>query len=281
MRVRQAFESQLKSQRGMTLIEVMVASALWVLTGTIIAGVLFGTVRTQETILDLQSRYHGGRIALERLKRELNMAFVSLHQSDDKRTETIFDADNDRVLFTTSAHEVTRRNVRQSDQIEVEYRVERVRDPKGNDTKALTRRVKYTIDSSPGKGGRTEALVYGVKDFELEFYDLAAEDWRSEWKVEIQDAAEMRVRLRELQTLRETLDEQSTASDDVATNLAATVTAGAVDSTVAKQQAELMDGLVLPSRVKIRLVLEDPEERDASHVLETQVEIGMTDPLWY
>ena len=57
--------------------------------------------------------------------------------------------------------------------------------------------------------------------------------------------------------------------------------AGEADKVVDEAQAELMDGLFLPSRVRVRLVLEDPEDETAEHVMETQVEVTMIEPHWY
>lgn len=266
------------SQRGMTLIEVMVATGVWVLLGVLVAGIMFSTINTQEQVSELQSRFHGGRVALDRLRKELTMAFVSLHQAEDKRTRTVFIGESNRILFATAAHEPLTRDARQSDQLEVEYRVDSVRDDKGERTKALIRKVKYHIDDRPGSGGREEVLVEGIKELELEYFDKFREDWTSDWDVEIDDAQEMRARLKEVQAARETVDG---VRDDEQSGIAGVVAADAADKQVDEVQAELMDGLFLPSRVRVRLVLEDPEEPDEEHAMETQVEITMIEPLWY
>lgn len=268
----------LRGQRGMTLIEVMVATGVWVLLGVLVSGIMFSTISTQEQVSELQSRFHGGRVALDRLRKELTMAFVSLHQAEDKRTRTVFIGESNRILFATAAHEPLTRDARQSDQLEVEYRVDSVRNDKGERTKALIRKVKYHIDDRPGSGGREEVLVEGIKELELEYFDKFREDWTSDWDVEIDDAQEMRARLKEVQAARETVDG---VRDDEQSGIAGVVAADAADKQVDEVQAELMDGLFLPSRVRVRLVLEDPEEPDEEHAMETQVEITMIEPLWY
>lgn len=262
----------------MTLIEVMVASALWVLTGTLVAGIMFSTLTTQNNILDLQGRYHGARVALDRLRKEITTAFVSLHQSEERRTRTVFIGQRDSIVFNTSSHEPMQKNARQSDQLEVEYRVGTVRDDKGNNVKGLIRRVKYHIDDRPGRGGREELLVAGVKELELEYYDKFREDWRSEWDVEVEDAEEMRLKLKQLNSVRE---QAEGVRDDEQAGVAGVVVADQVEGQVDEAQLELMEGMFLPSRVRIRLVMEDPEDDREEHVLETQVEITMVEPLWY
>lgn len=267
-----------RSERGMTLIEVMVAMGIWSILGTLVAGIMFSTISTQETVLELQGRFHGGRVALDRLRKELTMAFVSLHQAEDRRTRTVFIGDSNAIIFDTAAHEPLTRNARQSDQLEVEYRVDTIRGRDNNRVKALIRRVKFYIDDRPGKGGREEVLLEGVKELELEYFDKFRQTWTKEWDVEIDDALEMRERLKQLQQLRAEADD---VRDDEHTGVEGVVAAEGADALIDEEQAQLLDGLFLPSRVKVRLVLEDPETESIEHVLETQVEITMVEPLWY
>ncbi|MFT7578999.1 MAG: general secretion pathway protein J [Myxococcota bacterium] len=252
----------------MTLIEVTVAIFLVAVLGTTAASITWSTIQTQEDALVLHERYHMGRVAMTRLKRELSMAFVSLHQADDARTQTVFDGEDDRLLFATKAHEPVRRDAHQSDQLELEYFV--------NKDQQLMRRVKFHIDDRPGKGGRVDIVAEGVRSLEFEYYDELNEDWRDDWKVEIDDAAEMRERLKLLQEERDKAEE--VRSDD-ASGLAGVVAADAADEVIDDVASELSDGLLLPSRVKIRLTLLDNREKEL--VTETQVEIPMVEPLWY
>ncbi len=273
----QALKSRASDQRGLTLIEVMVATGLWVLLGTLISGIMFSTIETQTSTLEVQGRYHAGRVALDRLRRELTMAFVSLHQAEDKRTKTVFKGESDRLLFATAAYEPLTRNSRQSDQLEVEYRVTNVR-IKDETVRSLVRRVKYHIDDRPGSGGREELLVERVKRVEFEYFDKSRESWTSDWDVEVDDAQDMRKRLKELQTMREKVD---SVREDEQTGVAGVVVADEADKQVDEAELDLMDGLVLPSRVRVRIVLADLEDEQREYVLETQVEIGMVEPLWY
>jgi len=266
----------------MTLIEILVASMLAVMLGTITYGVVTTTTSTQSAALFLQNRLNAARVGIDRLRRELTMSFVSLHQGDDKHTKTLFVGERSKLTFDTGSHEPLTKNSRTSDQLEVEYRLERVaraEDP-NEYTQALVRRVKYHIDDEPGEGGVDEVVVEDVKDFHLEYYDKYREDWTDDWDVQVDDAPTMRTRLKELQTLREAaegLGDSDTAT--VADQVAGVVVGEQVDKVVDDQQLELLDGMVLPSRVKIHLTLIDPDGYE--YPLESQVEITMTEPLWY
>ena len=204
------------------------------------------------------------------------MAFVSLHQAEDKRTVTLFDGKANEITFNTAAHEPLTRNARQSDQLEVGYSVESVTLEDGARADALVRRVKFHIDDDPGDGGREEVLVEGVKRLELAYFDEVREDWQDEWEVRIDDATEMRERLRQVQAVR---DKVADVANDEATGIAGAVVAGEADKAVDSAEQELMDGLFLPARVRIRLTLTDAWGQDI--VMESQVEIPMTEPLWF
>lgn len=270
-------------ERGMTLIEIMVAVGIWGMMGTLVAGIMFSTISTQQAVMDLQERFHGGSVALDRLRKELTMAFVSLHQAEDKRTRTVFLGEGNRIVFDTAAHEPLTRDAHQSDQLEVEYRVDTVKGHNGKPVKALIRKVKFHIDDRPGSGGREEVLVEGVKELELTYFDKFRERWTNDWDVEIDDAQEMRVRLKEIQAMQEKVDDarEAPSQGNIAADAMTVAAAGEIDKTIDEAQAQLMDGLFLPSRIKVRLVLEDTEDEAEEHVMETQVEITMIEPLWY
>ena len=80
----------------MTLLEVMVAVALLALMGVLVYSSLVITIKSQQRAELLQERYHGARVFLHRIKRELSMAYLSLHQAEDQRTQTLFDGGDDQ-----------------------------------------------------------------------------------------------------------------------------------------------------------------------------------------
>ena len=269
-----------RGERGMTLIEVMVAVAILAMMGFMVYGGLYISLRSQERAEVLHERYHAARVFLGRIKRELSMAFISLHQSDEKDTVTLFEGEKDRVVFNTTSHEPIRRNAHESDQLEVEYYVGR--DDEGE--QAIIRRVKRHVDERPGKGGREEVVLRGVKDFELEYFDLDKEDWTDDWEVIVEDAAEKRELLKIALQAREIADDLrgddgGTGGFDARKALTDVGTAAAIDKLADEAEGELLEQLFLPARVRIHLVLVDDEDRE--YLLETQTELRVTNPLWY
>lgn len=260
----------------MTLTEVMVAIFIVSLLGMLAGGITYNVVRTHEDMSILHERYHTARLALTRMKRELTMAFVSLHQAEDKRTETLFEGEDDRIVFNTRAHEPLRRDARQSDQIEVEYYLDTVENEDGDRVKALMRRVKFHIDDRPGKGGRADVVVEGVEDLEFEYFDELADDWRDEWDVRVDDAEDMRARLKEVQAIRDKLED---IAEDEETGVAGVAAAAQGEELVNEAQTDALEGLLLPTRIRITLTLVD--NNDIERITETMVEIPMVEPLWY
>lgn len=262
--------------RGMTMIEVMVAIAILAVMGFLTYGALVITIRSQQRADVLQERYHSARVFLGRFKREASMAFLSLHQAEDKRTETLFDGDRDHVTFDTSAYEPIRRDARESDELEVEYRLDR--DDDGEP--AIIRRVKLHIDERGGKGGREEVVLRGVKSLEFEYYDKAGEDWDSEWDVTIDDALEKRELLKTIKLQRDAAETLRTdETGGIGQRLGNQVAAEVVDKIAEKGEQQVLDRITLPSRIRVKLTLQDETGRE--YPLETQVEIRVTDPLWY
>ena len=266
------------NSRGMTLIEISVAVALLSVMGFLVYGSLVMTIRSQQRAEVLQERYHAARVFLMRFKREVAMAYLSLHQAEDQRTQTLFEGERDRIVFDTSAYEPIQRDAHESDQLEVEYRLDK--DEEG--VPSIIRRMKHHVDEDPGEGGREEVMIRGVDSFELEYYDKYSEDWESDWDVRIDDAITKR---EELQTLKMVRDELEGARGDAAESgdlgrMAGTeLAAGALEKELASAEGEVLDKLYLPSRIRVRLVIVDEEGRE--YLLETQTEIRVTDPLWY
>ena len=215
----------------MTLLEVMVAVALLALMSVLVYASLVITIKSQQRAELLQERYHGARVFLHRIKRELSMSYLSLHQAEDQRTQTLFDGDDDQVIFNTSAYEPIRRDARESDQLELEYRLDRDEDGEP----AIVRRVKYHVDDRPGKGGAEEVVLRGVAEFELSYYDKSKEDWRDDWQVTIEDAQEMRLLMKEIEKARETVEN---VRNDDASGILGIVAAEGMDKEIDKVEGE-------------------------------------------
>lgn len=248
------FDSKASGYRaaGFTLVEVLVAIALLGTLSVLMYETMTLTFRAREQIARIEDVVHAAKVALRRLARDVSMAYLSNHVNPaEPTTKTLFIGKSDSLLATYLGHERRRAEARESDQGVIEYRLER--DPDGNGL-ALVRREKSIIDAEPEKGGVKEVLVTGVKEFRIAYWNDKEEEWRDEWRAEMEDALK-------------------------------SGTAGTLSPVVAPAGAQLMksaqDRMLekyrLPSRVYFRLVLEDAYGNEFP--FETQTRIHLEFPL--
>ncbi len=232
-------------QRGFTLLEVMVSLAILGMTTAILYGAMSVTMRSQREVQMGQERFHAGRVAVSKIGRDLTCAFLSRHVNQmDFNRETLFVGEEDSVTFTYLGHfRWLATETPESDQGVVNYFL-RSRDG----VRELVRREKIIIDDSPDKGGVEDVLATNVKKLEFQYWDKEAEDWTDEWRAE--------------------LNKEDIVTDNV-------------DLEKAKRTMGKLSGLetvedtfVLPTRVKVSLVLVDTEDRE--YPFNTEVEIPLT-----
>jgi type II secretion system protein J len=174
-------------QPGITLIEIMIAMAVFSLLGVMVYGSFSGSLRAQQDIEALQARNHEVRLALLRISRELQGAFLVKNTNqislEALRSQTIFvgkqEGGSARLDFTALSHQRTQADVNESDQCEISYFVRASKDQPGK--RELVRRESKRIDADPTKGGVLSPVVRGVSTFELEYYDFEKQDWLKEW----------------------------------------------------------------------------------------------------
>ena len=174
-----------RSRQGMTLLEVMVAMGLFAVVGSLVYGGFAQTARAKRTLETQLDRYHELRVAMERMVRELSMAYVSTHvnisQSLVGMRTTFMGKDSgfgDRVDFTSVSHTRVYRDAKESDQNEISYFMTNA--PSG-DGKVLARRMQPRPDDKPDEGGRVEVMLNDVLEFELEYLDPSDFEWVKSW----------------------------------------------------------------------------------------------------
>jgi general secretion pathway protein J len=172
--------------RGLTLLEVLVSVSLLALVGSLIYGAFDGMARARTSLSRLDERYHQGRGAIARMSRELQSAFLSLHQpavaSQAVRT-TIFlgtsQGSSDRVDFNSFSHRRLGTNLHESDQNELSYFI--ARDPDHSDKLDLVRREAKDLDVDPAHGGVVNVLAEDIESFDLTYLDPMTGEWVETW----------------------------------------------------------------------------------------------------
>ncbi|MBK8994242.1 MAG: prepilin-type N-terminal cleavage/methylation domain-containing protein [Myxococcales bacterium] len=172
--------------RGFTLVELLVAIVVLSMISVLIYSAFAGMRRSREGIQRMGDRYREGRLAMARLTRELQSAYVSSHVPIDQSiivVKTAFIGTRgtpaDRVDFASFASVRTDRDSHESDQAEISYFGEA--DDKKQGTTNLVRRVSTRPDLKPERGGRIEILATDIDLFDLEYLDPLTGQWTETW----------------------------------------------------------------------------------------------------
>ena len=151
-------------RRGFTLLEIILAVSVLALVGTMIYGGFSQTALNKARIEEDVEQSRVVHMALERMVRELTMAFVSTHVNPSPElrvVETAFigkdNGRDDRIDFTSFSHRRLYRDARESDQNEISYFV--TEHPDDPDVQVLARREQNRIDDDPRRGGNAIGAI--------------------------------------------------------------------------------------------------------------------------
>ncbi|MGB0678153.1 MAG: type II secretion system protein GspJ [Polyangiales bacterium] len=175
-----------QARAGVTLIEALVAITILAMIGTMIWGGVVQTSRSKRAVEVQLEQTRGLRATLQRLARELSMAYVSVHVNPSTNLQAVRTAfickrksRGDRVDFVAFSHRRLKQNAHESDQEEISYFI--TGHPEKRGLQVLARRSQSPPDDDPQKGGRIEVLLEDVREFRLRFFDPIQGDWREEW----------------------------------------------------------------------------------------------------
>lgn len=176
---------------GMTLIEVMLALAIFATLIALTWGSMTSSFRVRTAAMENADQYRLAQNALERMAREISMAFVTnigdppTNDRSEVTYRTIFEGERDELTFTSFAHVRTRAGEVATDQVALSYRVERQRGFDGRLTPNLVRRAKTPIDARPERGGIKYALLEDIHSVTFEYWDdsreIAGNAWTRSW----------------------------------------------------------------------------------------------------
>lgn len=173
------------SREGLSLVEVLMAMTVLVVISTLIWTSFSQISQHKQRIERRVDRMHEVRIAMDRMQRELSMAFVSIHVNpsggpDAPRSVFIGQdrSGGDRIDFCSFSHHRTYRNAHESDQQELSYFIT---DHPSKDGKILARREAAHIDDDPEEGGTTQILLENVVKLDLQYLDPLSWEWIDQW----------------------------------------------------------------------------------------------------
>lgn len=173
-------------QRGFTLFELMIAVGVLAMVCMLMYAALASMKNARESVRRVNDRYREGRLAMSRLSRDLQSAYVSGHAPIDPSlavVKTAFLAKRGspaaRLDFNAFSNYRLDRDSHESDQAEISYFGSP--DPEDSSITDLARRVSPRLDLYPERGGRVEVLATDIDLFDLKYLDPLTGDWVESW----------------------------------------------------------------------------------------------------
>lgn len=172
-----------RNRRGMTLIEVMISVFIVLVMGLIIAESLSNAIEYQRVLEDRDVVIRQARVALSKIRREIEQAYLTPSQTALETVQTVFvglDEEPDTLFFATMAHQRVYRDSRECDQAEITLWAERATEEQGRGY-VLYHRESQRVDHEPDEQGSVYPLAYNVRSFNLRYLDPKDVTWREEW----------------------------------------------------------------------------------------------------
>jgi general secretion pathway protein J len=174
------------SANGFTLIEVMLALAILGFITTIMWGSFSQTANNKKAIEAAQERLHTVRVALLRMAREIEMAYLSESENFALANRRTFltsstRGDVDELQFSSFAHQRLRAGAAEGDTSLITYYG--ARDPDDRRVLNLMRRETRRLQAEDPSVLTSEAYVLcpDVSRVKFAFYDHKKKEWESDW----------------------------------------------------------------------------------------------------
>jgi general secretion pathway protein J len=171
---------------GFTLLEVMLALAILGFLTTIMWGAFSQTITNKRSIEAAQDRLHTVRVALTRMTREIEMAYLSDNDNTMGTYRRTFltstpRSDVDELTFSSFAHQRLRAGVPEGDTSLISYFG--ARDPDDRRVVNLMRRETRRLQAEDPNvmAGETYVLCPDVARVKFEFWDHKLKSWQNDW----------------------------------------------------------------------------------------------------
>ncbi|HXU63721.1 MAG TPA: prepilin-type N-terminal cleavage/methylation domain-containing protein [Polyangia bacterium] len=177
---------QRASGGGFTLIEVMLALAILGFITTLMWGSFSQTATNKKAIESAQERTHTVRVAMLRMAREIEMAYLSASENTamtNRRTFLVGSShgDVDELQFSSFAHQRLRAGLAEGDTSLISYFGERDADDRRvlNLMRRETRRLQ--AENPNDMAGESYILCPDVIRVKFTYYDHKLKEWVNDW----------------------------------------------------------------------------------------------------
>ena len=177
-------------QAGFTLIEVMVSIGILSMITLMLWASSQGAFRTKKSVEAKMSRYRVARLAMDRILRDVQMAYLSNNNipGTEQTPRTYFDGvhrpDIDELRFTYFGHQRLYADSKEGDTAAVGYFGQRDKSDGGklNLWRKETRRIQAERIDNGNIPGESEVIADDVLKLELTYYEPVRKEWLETWR---------------------------------------------------------------------------------------------------
>ena len=174
------------SQAGLTLMEVMIASAVMVIMMTLAWRTIANTSDTRRNFEKYEERNHELRMALGRAVADFEAAYLSKNEDTNAthpRTMMVAKAASKmpQVHFSTLGHRVLWADANESEQTVVQYLSRDNRENPGHIDWVRAERRRPSTQNPDEEPAEYDVLVRNIDKLEIEFWNWKNQDWQDTW----------------------------------------------------------------------------------------------------
>ncbi len=179
-----------RRQAGFTLIEVMVSIGILSSITVLLWATSQGTFRTKKSVESKMARYRVARLAMDRILRDVQMAFLSDNNvvGTEQTPRSYFDGvkrpDIDELRFSYFGHQRLYAESKEGDTAAVAYFGQRDKTDgsKLNLWRKETRRLQADRIDNANIPGESEVIADDVLRLELGYYEPVRKEWLETWR---------------------------------------------------------------------------------------------------
>jgi prepilin-type N-terminal cleavage/methylation domain-containing protein len=175
-----------RSQSGMTLMEVMIASAVMVIMMGLAWRTIMNTSSSRKTFEAYEERNHELRMALGRIVRDLEHAYLSFNEDRNAaHPRTMFIAKSSmrmpEIRFSTLDHRVLWADANESEQTVISYVPHDNPDHPGATDWIRREQRRMSNEPPESEPADYDVLVHDIVAAKLEFWNWKNNDWQDSW----------------------------------------------------------------------------------------------------
>ena len=177
---------QRRAQAGMTLIEVMIASAVMVMMMTLAWRTISNTSETKRSAGYYQERNHELRMALGRIVADIESAYISRNEDPNaSHPRTMFIAKSGskipQISFSTMGHRVLWSDANESEQTVITYLAHDSREHPGETDLVREERRRPSNQPPEEEPAEYDVLCRNIGKLELKFWNWKNLEWQDTW----------------------------------------------------------------------------------------------------